>query len=199
MASPQPPPEAQSQVAYGIVRTPVGPDLVFEAPTWTGLLGWNDTKFIRFVWVDLSSVTRCKVLTLKHSRALVSKSPSCVSTMLATRRRLVDGSPDAGGCLFEVDLSPFRFLPYIPGHAMVFGRLKPINIGPGPQLADPFCPRTILKSAVECDLNTRVHYLNVDTSRGEALTHELTSPSDPSPNLPHSRTRKTFNIDSLIS
>ena len=39
--------------------------------------------------------------------------------------------------------------PYIPGHAMVFGWLKPINTGPGPQLADPFCPRMILKNVVE--------------------------------------------------
>ena len=169
MADPQPPPEAQPQVAYGIKRTPADPDLVFEAPTWTGLAGWpNDTKFIRFTWVDLSSVIRCKVLTLKHFRALVSKSPNGVPTTTLTTaslglvgRRLVDGFSVAGDYLFEVDLSSLRLIPYIPGHAMVFGWLKPINIGPGPQLADPFCPRTILKNVVEYVVRTIMYSVGI--------------------------------------
>ena len=159
MSNSQPPadPETQPQVAYGIKYTPVDADLVFEAPTWTGLAAWNDTKFIRLTWVDISSVIRCKVLTLKHFRALVSKSPNGVlTTTLATAslglvgRTLVDGFSVAGDYLFEVDLTSLRLLPYIPSHAMVFGWLKPIDIGPGPQLTDPLCPRTILKNVVGC-------------------------------------------------
>jgi len=149
--------ESQSQVAYGIKYTPADPDMAFEAPTWTGLVAWNDTKFIRFTWVDISSVIRCKVLTLKHFRALVFKSPNGVpTTTLAAAslglvgRTLAEGFSVVGDYLLEVDLTSLRLLPYIPGHAMVFGWLKPINIGPGPHLTDTLCPRTILKNVVGC-------------------------------------------------
>ena len=96
-------------------------DLKFEAPTWTGLAAWNDTRFIRFTWVDISSVIRCKVLTLKHFRTLVSKSPDGVpTTTLGTASlglvglTLVDRFSVAGDYLFEVGLSSLRLLPYIP-------------------------------------------------------------------------------------
>ncbi|KAF9650067.1 glutamine synthetase guanido kinase [Thelephora ganbajun] len=156
MSDSQSPTEAQPQVAYGIKYTPADADLAFEAPTWTGLAAWNDTRFIRLTWVDISSVIRCKVLTLKHFRTLASKSPNGVpTTTLATAslglvgRTLVDGFSVAGDYLFEVDLSSLRLLPCTPGHAIVFGWLKPVNIGPVPQLADPFCPRTILRNIIE--------------------------------------------------
>jgi len=148
--------EDQSRVAYGIKYTPADADLKFEAPSWTSLAAWNDTRFIRLTWVDISSVIRCKVLTLKHFRTLVSKSPNGVPTTTLTTaslglvgRMLADGFSVTGDYLFEVDLSSLRLLPYIPGHAMVFGWLKPIHIGPEPQLTDPLCPRTILKNVVE--------------------------------------------------
>lgn len=153
----EPPTETQPQVSYGVKYTPADADLKFEAPTWTGLAAWNDTKFIRLTWVDLSSVIRCKILTLKYFRTLVAKSPNGVLTTTLTTaslglvgRMLVDGFSVAGDYLFEVDLSSLRLLPYIPGHAIVFGWLKPIHIGPEPQLiTDPLCPRTILKNIVE--------------------------------------------------
>lgn len=155
MSDPQSPTEPQSEVAYGVKYTPTDTDLAFEAPSWTGLAAWNDTKFIRLTWVDISSVIRCKVLTLKYFRTLVSKSPNGVpTTTLPTAslglvgRTLVNGFSIAGDYLFEVDLSSLRLLPYTPGHAMVFGWLKPINSGPAPQLTDSFCPRTILNSVV---------------------------------------------------
>ena len=156
--------ETQPQVAYGIKCIPADTDLTFEAPAWTGLAASDDTKFIRLAWVDISSVIRCKILTLKHFRTLVSKSPGGVpTTTLATAslglvgRTLADGFSVAGDYIFEVDLSSLRLLPYIPGHAMVFGWLKPIHIGPEPQLTDPLCPRTILKDVVECVVQTVVH------------------------------------------
>jgi glutamine synthetase len=158
------PTESEPQVAYGVKYTPADPNLAFEAPTWTGLAGWNDTKFIRLTWVDISSVIRCKVLTLKYFRSLVSKSSNGIpTTTLPTAslglvgRTLVDGFSVAGDYLFEVDLSSLRLLPYIPGYAMVFGWLKPINIGPVPQLTDPLCPRTILKNIVEYVVHTIMH------------------------------------------
>lgn len=170
MSDSQPPAEAQPQVAYGIKHTPADADLVFEAPTWTGLAAWNDTKFIRLTWVDISSVIRCKVLTLKHFRALVSKSPNGVlTTTLATAslglvgRTLVDGFSVAGDYLFEVDLTSLRLLPYIPGHAMVFGWLKPIDICPGSQLTDPFCPRTILKNVAGYVAGTATYTIGILT------------------------------------
>jgi len=104
---------------------------VRSTSTWTGLAAWNDTRFIRLTWVDISSVIRCKVLTLKHFRTLVSKSPGGVpTTTLATAslglvgRALVDGFSVAGDYLFEVDLSSLRLLPYVPSHAVVFGWLN---------------------------------------------------------------------------
>lgn len=155
MSDSQPPTEAQPQVAYGIKHTPADAGLEFEAPAWTGLAAWNDTKFIRLTWVDISSVIRCKVLTLKYFRALVSKAPNNVPTTTLTTaslglvgRTLVDGFSVAGDYLFEVDLTSLRLLPYIPGHAVVFGWLKPIGIGPRPHLTDPLCPRTILRNVV---------------------------------------------------
>jgi len=174
--------EDQPQVAYGVKYTPANADLTFEAPTWTGLASWIDIKFIRLTWVDISSVIRCKVLTLKHFRTLVSKSPGGVpTTTLATAslglvgRTLVDGFSVAGDYLFEVDLSSLRLLPYIPGYAMVFGWLKPIDIGPGPQLTDPLCPRTILKNIVEYVVQAMTHPAEVQTFFcREALTRELT-------------------------
>lgn len=156
MSDPPSPTEVQPQVAHGVKHVPADTDLVYEAPTWTGLAAWNDTKFIRLTWVDLSSVIRCKILTLKRFRTLVSKCPNGVPTAtLATAslglvgRKLVDGFSVAGDYIFEVDLSSLRLLPYTPGHAMIFGWLKPINIEPGPQLSDPLCPRTILKNIIE--------------------------------------------------
>ena len=156
--------ETQPQVAYGVKYTPADADLTFEAPSWTGLAAWNDTKFIRLTWVDLSSVIRCKVLTLRHFRTLVSKCPNGVpTTTLAAAslglvgRTLVDGFSIAGDFLFEVDLSSLRCLPYIAGHAMVFGWLKPIHISPEPRLTDPLCPRTILKNITEYVFQTIIH------------------------------------------
>lgn len=153
--------DTQPRAAYGVKYTPADPDLAFEAPSWTSLAAWIDTRFIRLTWVDISSVIRCKVLTLKHFRTLVSKSPNGVpTTTLSTAslglvgRKLADGFSVAGDHLFEVDLSSLRLLPYIPGHAMVFGWLKPIHIGPEPQLVDPLCPRTILKDIVEYVVQT---------------------------------------------
>ena len=157
MLDPQSSTESQSNIAYGVKCTPADADLTYEAPAWTGLAAWNDTKFIRLTWVDMSSVVRCKILPLKHFRTLVSKSPNGVPTTTLpiaslglVGRTLVNGFSVAGDYLFEVDLSSLRLLPYTPGHAMVFGWLKPINSGPGPRLAHPFCPRTILKNIVEC-------------------------------------------------
>jgi len=162
--SEEPTTENQPRVAYGIKYIPADTDLTFEAPTWTDLAALNDAKFIRLTWVDISSVIRCKVVTLKHFRTLVSKSPGGVpTTTLSTAslglvgRTLVGGFSVAGDYLFEVDLSSLRLLPYVPGHAMVFGWLKPIHIGPEPQLADPLCPRTILKNIVECVVQTVIH------------------------------------------
>ena len=161
MSHPQSPTERQPDLTYGVKCTPADADMVFEAPSWTGLAAWNDTKFIRLTWVDISSVIRCKVMTLKHFRTLVSKSPNGVpTTTLPTAslglvgRTLVDGFSVAGDYLFEVDLSSLRLLPYTPGHAMVFGWLKPISSGPTSQLTDPFCPRTILKNIIEYVLQT---------------------------------------------
>ena len=171
MSDSQSPAEPQPQLAYGIKRTPVDPDLVFEAPTWTGLAAWGDTRFIRLTWVDMSSVIRCKVLTLKHFRALVSKSPNGVpTTTLATAslglvgRTLVDGFSVAGDYLIEVDFTSLRLLSYIPGHAMVFGWLKPVSIGPGPQLTDPLCPRTILKNVVGYVVGTTIYTMRIPMS-----------------------------------
>ena len=156
MSDPQLPTESQPNVAYGVKYTPAGADTVFEAPSWTGLAAWDDTKFIRLTWVDISSVIRCKVLTLKHFRTLASISPNGAPTTTLPSfslgivgRTSVHGFSTAGDYLFEVDLSSLRLLPYTPGHAMVFGWLKPMNGGPAPQLSDPFCPRTILKNIVE--------------------------------------------------
>jgi len=161
MSDPQSSTEPQPQVAYGIKYTPADPDITFEAPAWTGSAAGNDTRFIRLTWVDISSVIRCKVLTLKHFRTMVSKSPNraptttlSIASLGLVGRTLVGGFSIAGDHLFEVDLSSLRLLPYIPGHAMVFGWLKPINIGPEPQLTDPLCPRTILKNIVECVAQT---------------------------------------------
>ena len=170
MSDPQSPTEDQPKVAYGVKYTPTDANEAFEALSWTGLAAWNDTKFIRLTWVDISSVIRCKVLTLKYFRTLVSKSSDGVpTTTLPTAslglvgRTLVDGFSAAGDYLFEVDLSSLRLLPYIPGHAMVFGWLKPITIGPIAQPTDPFCPRTILKNIVECVVQTIVHSTGVPT------------------------------------
>ena len=44
---------------------------------------------------------------------------------------------------------------------MVFGWLKPINTGPDPQLADPFCPRTILKNVVEYVVRTIMYSVGI--------------------------------------
>ena len=182
MADPQSPTEAQPQVAHGIKHAPADADMTFEAPSWTGLAAWNDTKLIRLTWVDISSVIRCKVLTLKHFRTLVSKSPNGLpTTTLPTAslglvgRTLVDGFSVAGDYLFEADLSSLRLLPYIPVHAMVFGWLKPIDIGPVPLLTDPFCPRTILKNIVECAAQVTVYTITgTEILHREALTRELT-------------------------
>ena len=163
MSDPKAPTESQPKVAYGVKYTPADTDLVFEAPSWTGLAAWNDTKFIRLTWVDISSVIRSKVLTLKHFRTLTSKSPNGAPTTTLPAislgivgRTPVQGFPADGDYLFEVDLSSLRLLPYTPGHAIVFGWLKPMNTGPALQLSDPFCPRTILKNIVEyvCKLYT---------------------------------------------
>jgi glutamine synthetase len=168
MSDPQSP-EPQPKVAYGVKYTPADSDLVYEAPTWTGLEAWNNTEFIRLTWVDISSVIRCKVLTLKHFRTLVSKSPNGVITTtlpagsLGVVGRISVGRLSAtGDYLFEVDLSSLRLLPYTPSHAMVFGWLKPIDSGPAPQLTDPVCPRTILKNIVEyvCKLHILHEYQN---------------------------------------
>jgi hypothetical protein len=170
MAEPQSPTETQPQVAYGVKYTPADADLAFEAPTWTGLAAWNDIRFIRLTWVDISSVIRCKVLTLKYFRTLVSRCPNGVPTTTLTNaslglvgRTLVDGFSVAGDYLFEVDLTSLRLLSYIPGYAMVFGWLKPINAGPGPQVTDPLCPRTILKNVVGYVVRTSIHCKGVPT------------------------------------
>lgn len=87
----------------------------------------------------------------------------------------MDGFSVAGDYLFEVDLSSLRLLPYMPGHAMVFGWLKPITIGPVAQPTDPLCPRTILKNVVEYVVQTVMYSTGVPMfSCREALTWELT-------------------------
>jgi hypothetical protein len=83
---------------------------------------------------------------------------------------LADGFSIAGDYLFEVDLTSLRLLPYIPGHAMVFGWLKPINISLGPQLADPLCPRTILKNIVGYAIQKTIYPKGVLTFFVEKLS-----------------------------
>jgi len=198
MSDSQSPTEPQSQVAYGIKHTPTDADMVFEAPAWTGLAAWNDTRFIRLTWVDISSVIRCKVLTLKHFRALVSKSPNGVpTTTLSTAslglvgRTLVDGFSVVGDYLFEVDFTSLRLLPYTPGHAMVFGWLKPMNVGPGPQMTDTLCPRTILKNVVRYVVITAACAMGIPMPLTAKLSPEnCPSSSDSSWSSPYSRARK---------
>lgn len=134
--------------AYGVKYSV---DKTFVAPSLSHLKGYpHHVKYVRLTWLDLHTVTRCRVLSIGYFERLLETASGrpgvsvvgCVLGLVGLR--VVDGFSAAGGYLYVADLSSMRLCPYAPGHAMLFGWFQNIQVSPEKPLEYDLCPRTLL-------------------------------------------------------
>ena len=138
----------------------------------------DNVRFVRVTWVDLTNVTRFRLVTLHHFQRLLGYSSSSAKfgaipdppsssagdsakrggvTITKAAFSLVGiqatkETPSAGEWLYVPDLSSLRVLPYAPGHVSVMGWLEEketVTSQEGETLKVPLCPRGLLRRIVE--------------------------------------------------
>lgn len=114
-------------------------------------------RYIRITWLDLTSITRLRVVPIAHfARMLEGPRPS-VSMIRGALGivflDLAEGFVGTGEYLYLFDLDSLRLCTYAPGHASVMGWFEekvPIPGADGvPTLKVDLCPRGTLKRILE--------------------------------------------------
>ncbi|KAF8517205.1 hypothetical protein JB92DRAFT_2809890 [Gautieria morchelliformis] len=114
-------------------------------------------RYVRITWVDLTNVTRLRIVPLSHFlRMLASPRPAITMSRFvlgAVFLSIAEGFTTTGEYLYLPDLESLRVCPYAPGHASVMGCYEEKVPVPGPDgmptLKVDLCPRATLKRILD--------------------------------------------------
>ncbi|KAH9921783.1 uncharacterized protein B0H18DRAFT_956515 [Fomitopsis serialis] len=110
--------------------------------------------YVRVQWVDLvNTVVRFRILPVSYFTRLCETARPEVGlshvTLGLVGLNAAEGFNGTGEHLYVIDLNSFRLCPYAPGQAVVMGWFQEKAPLPNGSLANPLCPRTLLKHIVD--------------------------------------------------
>jgi hypothetical protein len=143
-----------TSVSYGVHYTPQTQQTHVPAVYRLSALG---IRYVRIIWVDLTNITRLRILPLSHflrilasPRPAISLARGALGVVFIT---IAEGFVSTGEYLYRLDLESLRVCPYAPGHASIMGYYEEKVPVPGadgvPTLKVDLCPRGTLKRVLE--------------------------------------------------
>ncbi|KAH9921802.1 glutamine synthetase guanido kinase [Fomitopsis serialis] len=116
-------------------------------------LAERGVTYVRVQWVDLVNTVRFRILPVSYFTRLCETARPGVGlshvTLGLVGLNAAEGFNGTGEHLYVIDLNSFRLCPYAPGQAVVMGWFQEKAPLPNGSLANPLCPRTLLKRIVD--------------------------------------------------
>ncbi|KZV68337.1 FLU1-II protein [Peniophora sp. CONT] len=138
---------------YGQVFTPSTISLPSFSAKDVSALATSGVRYIRFTWVDLTNIVRCRVIPIGAFQALLAARRPGISVATVALGLVgptcAPGFTGTGEYLYVPDLSSLRKCGYAPGHANLLGYLEQKVPASGESLEVGLCPRTLLRRVVE--------------------------------------------------
>ncbi|KAJ7219748.1 hypothetical protein C8J57DRAFT_256857 [Mycena rebaudengoi] len=140
--------------SHGVIHTPQS----VQSRQWNVQdLDSDSISYVRIYWVDMTNIRRCRIVPVKHFKALLKTNRPGVNiakvTLGLVYLNVVPGFLPIGEYLYTIDIATLRPCPFAPGHMAVLGQFEEKTPIPGADgnatVMVNMCPRTLLRRIIE--------------------------------------------------